>query len=151
MGCEQRRVSGEHSRIACEVFLRAKLCRVHEDRDHDDVAFTGRPGHQACMAGVQRSHRGHKSHSLTRGPRLVNERPHVIGIVDDLLHHAIASTAATASCTARPRSPASIVTTARGIMVEAGSWWRRTLVIRFCKRRSLATESFASAQTAVPD
>jgi hypothetical protein len=34
---------------------------------------------------------------LAGGPRLVDERSHAIGIVYDLLHHAIASTAATAS------------------------------------------------------
>ena len=97
---ELRRVGGERPRISSEILLRAKLRRIHEDRDGNVVAVAGRPGHEADMARVQRSHRGHESHPSTGGPRLDDERPHAIGIMHDLLHHAIASTTATASCTA---------------------------------------------------
>jgi hypothetical protein len=97
---ELRRVGGERPRIPSEILLRTKLGRIHEDRDGNVVAVACRLGHEAHVARVQRSHRGHESHPSTGGPRLDDERPHANGIVHDLLHHAIASTTATASWTA---------------------------------------------------
>jgi hypothetical protein len=52
------------------------------------------------MTGMERSHRGHESNPSTGSPSLDDKRPHAIGIVHDLWHHTIASTTATASCTA---------------------------------------------------
>jgi hypothetical protein len=52
--------------IALEVFARAELSRIYEQRDHDEVAVLPSPPDQRKMALVKEPHRGNKPDRAAR-------------------------------------------------------------------------------------
>src|SRR5262245_65511207 len=51
-------------RITAQVFLRAKLCRIDEDRHDNESAIVSSRTDERSMALVQRSHRRHQANHL---------------------------------------------------------------------------------------
>ena len=66
-----REVAGEVAGIAVEIFARAELQRVDEDRDDDEIAGVAGRAHERPVTLVQEAHRRHEPDPSALRPRAI--------------------------------------------------------------------------------
>jgi hypothetical protein len=76
-------VRRKRARIAREVFIRAELRGIDENRDDDAVGRPSRRLDKRQMAGVQRAHRRHQADSLASGAPRANVAAQFVDRADD--------------------------------------------------------------------
>ena len=79
---EQRAIGLQPARVLGEIFVRAKLLRVDENRDDHRFTLLLRCPHQRKMALVQGAHRGNEADQVTLGARLPRYLLHPFHRVD---------------------------------------------------------------------